>query len=81
MYFVFFDHVNNELECRFPGDQWQMMLGQYHLVYSVVSELSIVFRADVPDLATWRPEIARWRMKFQYIYLGLKISLFLSSNL
>jgi len=58
-----------------------MMLGQHRLVYSVVNELSIVFRADVPDLATWRPEIARWRMKFHDIYLGLKISLFLSSNL
>jgi hypothetical protein len=62
MYFTFFDHVNNELECRFPGDQRQMMLG--HLVDSVVDELSTVFRANLPDLATWRPEIARWRMKF-----------------
>jgi hypothetical protein len=43
MYFTFFDHVNNELECRFPGDQRQMMLGQYHLVDSVVDELSTVF--------------------------------------
>ena len=59
---TFFDHVNNELECRFPGDQRQMMLG--HLVDSVVDELSTVFRANLPDLATWRPEIARWRMKF-----------------
>jgi hypothetical protein len=39
----------------FLGDQRQMMLGQYHLVDSVVNELSIVFRADLPDLATWRP--------------------------
>ena len=45
MYFAFLDHVNNELECIFPGDQWQMMLGQYlipskfdHLVYSLVEE-------------------------------------------
>jgi hypothetical protein len=30
----------------------------------VVDELSTVFRADLPDLASWRPEIARWRMKF-----------------
>ena len=29
MYFAFLDHVNNELERRFPGDQQQMMLGQY----------------------------------------------------
>ena len=29
MYFVFLGHVNNELERRFPGDQRQIMLGQY----------------------------------------------------
>ena len=45
MYFVFLDHVNNELERTFPGDQRQMMLGEYlrkfyHLVDSVVDELS-----------------------------------------
>ena len=69
---------------RFPDDQRQMMLGQYQipsmfdlLVDSVVDVLSTAFRADLPDLATWRPEIARWRMKF---HDGLKISLFLSSN-
>jgi hypothetical protein len=52
MYFAFLDHVNNELERRFPGDQRQMMLGQYmipskfeHLVDSVVDELSTVFQA------------------------------------
>ena len=31
-----------------------MMLGQYHLVDSVVDELSTVFLADLPDLVTWR---------------------------
>jgi hypothetical protein len=75
MYFAFLDHINNELERRFPGDQRQMMLGQYYLLDSVVSELFIVFQADFPELATWRPEIARWRMKFHDIYLGLKIPL------
>ena len=72
MYFAFLDHVNNnELERRFPDDQRQMMLGQYlipskfdNLVDSVVDELSTIFPADYPDLTTWRPEIARWRMKF-----------------
>ena len=56
---AFLDHVNNELERRFPGDQWQMMLGQYlipskfdQVVYWVVDELSIVFWADLPDLVT-----------------------------
>ena len=56
---TFLDHVNNELERRFPGDQWQMMLGQYlipskfdQVVYRVVDELSIVFWADLPDLVT-----------------------------
>ncbi len=49
-----------------------MMLGQYlkhskfdHLVDSVVNELSTVFRTNLSDLATWRPEIARLGMKFQ----------------
>ena len=59
-----------------------MMLGQYlipskfeHLVDSVVDELSTVFRADLPDLATWRPEIARWRMKFHDGFENIPISL------
>ena len=81
MYFAFFDNVNNELEHKIPGDQWQMMLGQYLIpskLDHVVDELSTVFRADLPDLATWRPEIARWRMNSM---MGLKISPFLSSNL
>ena len=71
MYFAFLDHVNNEPEHRFPVDQRQMMFGQYlipskfdHLVDSVIVELSTVFRADLPDLVTWRPYIARWRIKF-----------------
>jgi hypothetical protein len=62
MYFAFLDHVNNEPERRFPVDQRQMMFGQYlipskfdHLVDSVINELSTVFRADLPDLVTWRP--------------------------
>jgi hypothetical protein len=70
---------------RFPGDQLEMTLGQYHipsmfdhLVDSVVDVLSTAFRADLPELGTWRPEIARRRMEF---HNGLKISLFLSSNL
>jgi hypothetical protein len=54
MYFAFLGHVSNELERIFPGDQRQMMLGQYHLVDSVVDELSTVFLADLPDLVTWR---------------------------
>jgi hypothetical protein len=44
---AFLDHVNNELEHRFPGDQ-QMMLGQYLIPSKfdhLVDELSIVFRA------------------------------------
>ena len=87
MYFAFLDHVNNELERRFPGDQRQMMLGQYlmpnkidHLVYSVVDE--IVFRADLPDLSTWKSAIARRRWKyimyhdgFENIYISLQQSL------
>ena len=56
MCFAFLDYVNYELERRFPGDQRQMLLGQYHLVDSVVNELSIVFRSDLPDLATYRPD-------------------------
>jgi hypothetical protein len=74
MYFAFPDYVNNELERRFPGDQRQMMLGQYliprkfdHLVDWVVN--------DLPDLATWRPEIARWRMKFHDGLAHISISL------
>ena len=57
MYIAFLDHVNNKLERKFPGDQRQMMLGQYlipskfdHLVDSVVNELSTVFPVDVPEL-------------------------------
>ena len=49
MYFAFLDHVNNELERRFPGDQRQMMLGQYLIpskFENFVDELSTVFRAD-----------------------------------
>ena len=79
---AFLDHVNNKLERRFPGDQRQMMLGQYlipskfdHLVDSVIDELSIVFRAELPDLATWRPEITRWRMKFHDEFENIAISL------
>jgi hypothetical protein len=82
MYFAFLDHVNNELNHIFPGDQRQMMLGQYlihskfdHLVDSVVNELSTVFRADLPDLATWRPEIARRGMKFHDGFENIPISL------
>ena len=59
-----------------------MMLGQYlkhskfdHLVDSVVNELSTVFRADLPDLATWRPEKARWGMKFHDGFENIPISL------
>jgi hypothetical protein len=47
MYFAFLDHVNNELERRFPGDQQQMMPSKFdHLV----DELSTVFQANLPDL-------------------------------
>ena len=49
MYFAFLDHVNNELERRFPDDQRQMMLGQYLIpskFENLVDELSTVFRAD-----------------------------------
>ena len=50
MYFAFLDHVNNELERRFPGDQQQMMSSKFdHLVDSVVDELSTVFRANFDD--------------------------------
>ena len=81
MYFAFLDHVNNELERRFPGDQQQMMPRKFdHLVDSVVDELSTVFRANLPDLATWRPEIARWRMKFHDGFENIPISLQLSLN-
>ena len=44
-----------------------MLLGQYLISSKFdhwVDELSNVFREDLPDLATWRPEITRWRMKF-----------------
>ena len=79
---VFLDHVNNELEPRFPGDRRQMVLGHYlipskfdRLVDSVADDWSIVFRANLPDLATWRPEIARWRMKFHNGFENIPISL------
>jgi hypothetical protein len=85
MSFAFLDHVNNELERTFPGDQSQMMLGEYlrkfyHLVDSVVGELWVVFRADLPDLSTWRPVIAKWRMKFHDGFENIPISLQLSLN-
>ena len=54
MYFTFLDHLSNELERTFPGDQRQLLLGQY-LIHSkfnnLVNELSTVFRADLSDLA------------------------------
>ena len=78
MYFAFLGHVNNELERRFPGDQRQMMLGQYLIPSKfdhLVDELSTVFRADWPDLANWRPEIARWRMKVHNGLENIPISL------
>jgi hypothetical protein len=69
----FLDHVKNELERRYPGDQ--LIPSKFdHLV----DELSTVFRADLSDLATWRPEIARRRMKFHDGYENI---LFLSTNL
>ena len=57
------------------------MLGQYLIpskfdhLESVVDELPAVFRADLPDLATWRPEIAIWRMKFHDGFDNIPISL------
>ena len=82
MCFGFLYHVNTELERRFPGDQRQIMLGQYllpskfdHLVGSVVDELSTVFLADLHDLANWRPEIVRWRMQFNNGFKNISISL------
>ena len=58
------------------------MFGQYlipskfdHLVDSVIDELSTVFREDLPDLATWRPWIARWRIKFLDGFENISISL------
>jgi hypothetical protein len=73
--------VTGSVNHKIPGDQRQMMLGQYLIpskLDHVGDELSTVFRADLPDLATWRPEIARWRMNSM---MDLKISPFLSSNL
>ena len=55
-----------------------MMLGQYLIPSKfdhLVDELSTVFRADWPDLATWRPEIARWRMKVHAGFENIPISL------
>ena len=82
MYFAFLDYVNNEPEHRFPVDQRQMIFGQYlipskfdHLVDSVIDQLSSVFRADLPDLVTWRPYIARWRIKFLDGFENIPISL------
>jgi hypothetical protein len=78
MYFAFLGHVNNEVERRFPGDQRQMMLGQYLIPSKfdhLVDELSTVFRANMPNLATWRTEIARWRMKFHDGFENIPISL------
>jgi hypothetical protein len=37
--------------------------------------MSTVFLADLPDLATWRPEIARWRMKFHDGFENIPFSL------
>ena len=81
MHFAFLDYVNNKLERRLHGDQPQMMLGRYvipikydHLVDSVVDELSTVFRADLLDLASWKPDIARWRMKFHDGFENIPIS-------
>jgi hypothetical protein len=54
------------------------MLGQYLIPSKfdhLVDELSTVFRADWPDLATWRPEIARWRMKVHAGFENIPISL------
>jgi hypothetical protein len=51
MYFAFLGHVNNELERRFPGDQRQMMLGQY-LIPSKFDHLVDWVVNDLPDLAT-----------------------------
>jgi hypothetical protein len=78
MYFAFLGHVNNEVERRFPGDQRQMMLGQYLIPSKfdhLVDELSTVFRANMPNLATWRTEIARWRIKFHDGFENIPISL------
>ena len=47
---------------------------------SVIDELSTVFREDLSDLATWRPEIARWRIKFLDGYENIPISLQQSLN-
>jgi len=77
MYFAFLDHLNNELERRFLGDQQQILLGQY-LIHSkfdnLVDELSTVFRTDLPDLAILLPEITRWRMKFHDGFENILIS-------
>ena len=50
MYFAFHDHINNEIEFRFPGDQRQMTVGQYlihskfdYLVDSVIYQLPTMF--------------------------------------
>ena len=68
MYFSFLDHLSNELELTFPGDQRQILLGQYlrHSKFdNLVNELSTVFRADLSDLAILLDnqmdnEILRW---------------------
>jgi len=55
-----------------------MMLGQYLIPSKfddLVNELLTVSRAYLPDLATWRPEIARWRMKFHDGFENIPISL------
>jgi hypothetical protein len=38
MYFAFLDHLSNELELTFPGDQRQILLGQY-LIHSKFDNL------------------------------------------
>ena len=79
MYFAFLDHLSNELELTFPGDQRQILLGQY-LMHSkfdnLVNELSTVFRADLSDLAILLDnqmdnEILWWVWKYPYLSSNL----------
>jgi hypothetical protein len=69
---------NNVLCLSWTRDQRQKMLGQYLIPSKfdhLVNELSTVFRAYLPELATWRPGIARWRMKFHDGFENILISL------
>jgi hypothetical protein len=85
----FFDHVNNELERRFPGDQRQMMLGQSltlrksdYVVASVVDELSNVYRVDLSDFSHMETRNSKMENEFHdgfennYIVLQQSLKIF-----